>query len=60
MFEVNQLQDELLKQQTNLVAAQIQFLNSITTLTLNQTLGVKLNKWGITLRCTDNEKSISI
>ena len=48
VFEVNQLQDQLLEQQTNLVTAQIQFLNSITTLT--QTLVLTLDKWEITLR----------
>lgn len=48
VFEVNQLQDQLLQQQTSLVGDKIQFLNSITT--LNQTLGMTLEKWGITLR----------
>lgn len=48
VFEVNQLQDQLLQQQTSLISDKIQFLNSITT--LNQTLGITLEKWGITLR----------
>ncbi len=48
VFEVTQLQDQLLQQQTNLVGNKIQLLNSITT--LNQTLGLTLDKWGITLR----------
>jgi len=48
VFEVNQLQDQLLQQQTNLVGNKIQFLNSITS--LNQTLGITLQKWGVTLR----------
>lgn len=48
VFEVNQLQDQLLQQKTSLVSNKIQFLNSMTT--LNQTLGVTLQKWGINLR----------
>lgn len=48
VFEANQLQDQLLQQKTSLVADKIQLLNFVTT--LNQTLGITLNKWGISLR----------
>ncbi|PNT89855.1 TolC family protein [Coxiella burnetii] len=48
VFEVNQLQDQLLEQETDLVAQRIEFLNAITD--LDNTLGITLDKWGITLR----------
>ena len=48
VFEENQLQDQLLSMQIQLISNKIAFLNAITT--LNQTLGITLDKWGITLR----------
>lgn len=48
VFEANQLQDQLLQTQIQLISNKISFLNAITT--LNQTLGITLDKWGITLR----------
>ena len=48
VFEVNQLQDQMLSQETSLVGDKIQLLNAITT--FNQTLGTTLEKWNITLR----------
>ncbi len=48
VFEVTQLQDQLLQQQTSLIGNKIQLLNSITD--LDQTLGTALEKWGIKLR----------
>ena len=48
VFEVDQLQDQLLQQQTSLIGDKIQFLNQITA--LSQTLGTTLSDWGITLR----------
>ena len=47
-FEVSQIQDELLQNQTSLVSAEIALLNAITN--FNQLLGVTLTKWHINLR----------
>lgn len=48
VFEVNQIQDQLLTQQTTLVSDKISLLSQITT--LNQDLGLTLDKWDIKLR----------
>ncbi len=48
VFEVNQLQNNLLSEKINLVGTKIAYLNAITR--LDQSLGNTLNKWGIKLR----------
>lgn len=48
VFEVNQLQDQLLQQQTSLIGNKVQFLNQLTA--LSQLLGITLEEWGISLR----------
>lgn len=48
VFEVNQLKDELLSDQTSLVSSEISYLNSITT--LESTLGITLDRWKVKLR----------
>ena len=48
VFELNQMQNQLLQQQISLISDKISWLNLITT--FEQTLGITLEKWGITLR----------
>lgn len=48
VFELDGLEDTLLTDETNLIAAKINYLNAVTT--LNQTLGITLDKWKIHLR----------
>lgn len=47
-FEVVQLQDQLLQQQTSLVSTKIAYLNDITS--LNSDMGITLDVWNIQLR----------
>lgn len=47
MFEVNTLETNLLQQQVNLISTKISYLNAIET--LNQTLGITLERWHIKL-----------
>ncbi len=47
VFEVEQVQDELLQQETDLVDTKILYLNDITK--LNDIMGVTLQKWNIKL-----------
>ncbi len=47
-FEVTQIQDQLLQQETSLVGSKIQYLNNVTD--LYQTLGITLDKWDVQLR----------
>ena len=48
VFEVNQLQDQLLQQETSSVSTQIAYLNGISA--FYQSLGITLEKWDIKLR----------
>ena len=47
-FELNQLQEQLIQQETNLVATRLSYLNQEAT--LNQLLGTSLQVWHIQLR----------
>lgn len=48
VFEVTQIQDQLLQQETDLVSTKISFLNGVTA--LKQLLGTTLDDWKIKLR----------